>query len=59
MNRYIITMASGKEYVKKSIFNIHENVKFIILDDEYYTDRKTVIFTKHIESIEQVDSVVE
>ena len=59
MNRYIITMASGKEYVKKSIFNIHENVKYINQGETYYIDRKTVIFTKHIESIEQVDSVVE
>ena len=58
MNRYIITMTSGKEYVMNSAFSLCKVVEYIKLDDEYYVD-ESVIFTHHIESIEQVDSVVE
>ena len=51
-------MTSGKEHITQSEYDFIDFVLGIKRESSYLLARK-IIYTKHIESIEQVDSVVE
>ena len=58
MNRYIITMTSGKEHIASTGLEKEEFIGQISIFNVLDINR-VMLMTKNIESIEQVESVVE